>query len=175
MQKQSYAYWVFYSRDDLDVYAYTDDKEIADSFRKLRKPSLFYRKKRYFTNQDLYELHREYPGELLKWVDYKHAGTTIRFALTICEDATVNHISMMKAEIAIPSLIMSVPPAIFTPEIQKALKDVGYVKKYKEYAEGGPGKPFVPDFFCWFTHIYGFTIDWEGEGVDEIISILHCG
>lgn len=169
MREQRWTYYIFY-RDDGEVYAYTDDKELSKKFYTERSHQKFLYKHRDLSSKDIKELHEFYPEAVLKMVTLSN----VPLALTMMEQITVAQYTVHSEVVAIP-LIAKINPEIFTDRIQKALKVIGYVDAYNFYHNGGSNNIELDPLLV-FVHLYKDTLNWsKGGGLLESVSILLNG
>lgn len=163
MSKKRFKYTLFYHRKDLELYAYTDDKRLADGFESYRRKDIFIKKKKELTSEQLEDLHDEYSGGLLREVKYTIGNDEIPIVVTMLEEITVMNCCINAIESRLPRLVLSLPPNVFTKDMQSALADVGYISLW-DYVENKTktSLPITPNYIACFFYLYGDTISWNG-------------
>jgi hypothetical protein len=151
-------YYIFYTNDG-EIYAYTDNKSFAKSFKQQRNPKKFYLKKILLSSEDLKELHDYYPESVLMEQDFEVGSKIITMIVAMMEHVTILNYSVQCTTVNMP-VAAWVPPQIFESDITDALKEIGYVNAYGCTKGVCRFTPKVSLISC-FLYLYSNTINWE--------------
>lgn len=128
-------YWIYKLKNSNEIYAYTDDKNIALLFESQRNMKKFIKKKKELDRRGISFLAKEYRSNILKVCEYNTydniKNITYRLAVTENEDLSVKNLSFVIRHIDIKKQCIY-DTRIFNSDIRKALKILGYKTIYKE-------------------------------------------
>lgn len=128
-------YWIYKLLKDSDIYAYTDDKEIAKYFELQRNMKKFKKIKADISKEDINYLAKEYQLcklEIEELNTCNHSGNSIsicKIAMTGLEKLDIDNIGYTIKNVTLPSKA-TINPLIFNNKIYKALKTIGYTDIY---------------------------------------------
>ena len=146
-----------------NLYAYTDNMKYAKEFKKTRDMKKFHIKKYLVTSEELMNLTENYPPLYLNRYFYNTIDfssdhikmTKIPLVSTKCENIMVGNIenSILLQKVYNFAWIS---PSIFTNEIQKILKDIGYTTVHRVIRGIEKNEPDIRiDQLSIFIHEYG--------------------
>lgn len=172
--KTEYKYHLFYlihNDDDVELYAYTDDKKIAKRFKEERDMNKFICKVHYCNTTDIKRLHDEYPSCNLAIADgntkeRSQGSKKIKISLVMTSDEYHSIISEYDSLINVDfQTFARYSPLIFKKEIKHALKYIDYYRWYElfEAGESDVGMDYDIDIFEAFMVCYGKLLG----GVEE--------
>lgn len=162
MHGSSCKYTLFYSVDDGELYAYTDNRKFACKFRNTRKKNIFVEKRRKLTSKELRFLNEEYPGGLLKETHYKIGDLDFPIITTTMEYVTVLNWGVQVVEQELPLITMTISPKIFEDWVIDALDKIGYLALWRYITnQTSTSLPISPNYFMCFVHLYGKTLRWD--------------
>lgn len=166
MQEQRWTYYVYYTKDDLELYGYTDRKKVAKNFQMERDPSMFFRKKVELSSKDLAELHDAYSYAVIDM--WELSGVPL--ALTHMEYMTVmQHTTQLQITGA---AACSVTPDVFSDKLRRSLDRLGYSRLHALWKDGEYSDIAISPLLV-FLKLYGDTLNkTKGGGIFEIISLL---
>lgn len=160
--EKKYKYWVFYTRRDGNMYAYTDQKIIEELFRMMRRKDIFYEKTIRAGRNDLKELHNRYAiNQLELYKKFYLDKKQIIFPVTRLEKINIEH-RANQAMVDLAVIASSVPIEIFSKKIRKHLKCIGWDLFYEYYHGDKDIDIFTyvkPDLLKTFLTLYGDTIE----------------
>ena len=140
---KEYKYWMYYKIDSYDdtydLYAYTDDKVLADMFESQRNMKKFKRVVKKLDNKGVHDLAEDYQGMILqvfpiKFYDYDTKDVIpVKYALTTMEKLDFIYYSSNTSLTVYKNAWTN--PLIFNKEIRNALFELNYHKYYLYIAE----------------------------------------
>ena len=164
--KTEYKYHLFYlihNDDDVELYAYTDDKKIAKRFREERDMNKFIYKVHYCNNSDIRRLHDEYPSCNLAIAEGStkkrgQGSKEMKISLVMTDNEYHSIISEYDSLINLDfQTFARYSPLIFKKEIKHALNYIDYYHWYElfEAGESDVGMDYEIDIFEAFMVYYG--------------------
>ena len=149
-------YYLFYLRDTLSLYAYTDQKDLSDIFQMHRDMRKFIFKKMKLTSDDLKELSEEVPDKLLILYNFGKNNYKVQIPITQCEKLNMEHYVNQALCVDLFLIAERINPEIFQKEMRKALKTLKWDEYYKEYHEviTKVDTGFAPDYLQCFLTLY---------------------
>lgn len=141
---KTYKYWLYYKIDEdnsesYDLYAYTNDKSISETFENQRNMSKFRRVIKKMTPKDIHDLAENYQCMIVEMVPVEFydrendESYTVQYALTTTEKLDFIYY-MSNTSISVYKNSWT-NPLIFNDEIQKALFNLNYYKYYLHIAD----------------------------------------
>lgn len=127
---KTYDYWLFYKKDDNDLYAYTDSKELSKLFKSQRNMKIFRYEKVDLTKDEVADLATKENDKILEESELKYSdnGTIGSIKLVVTKMEKYSVISESADLIACDVYKYAwVNPYIFKDEIVKSLKKLKYL------------------------------------------------
>lgn len=170
LRDKLYKYWFFYSKDTNELYAYTDDKNLANGFESQRDMNKFIKVKKKISRSLVNDLARDYDGEYLLeggmrvYDSVTKETSECKLVVTKIEWITVSStgFSFVNEEIY---RYCWLSPHVFNDEIFNALKVVGYndihnvlVRTENDNDINDPFDYIIPDDLGIFLKYYGETM-----------------
>jgi len=127
---KTYKYYLFYLNKDNSLYAYTDSKELAESFMSQRNHDKIHMKKMNITKDDVNYLARHEQNKILientylAFIRNKNMKIYFKWTVTVSEDLMVNSL-ISQATINIYNNAWY-PIEIFNKDVREALIHLGY-------------------------------------------------
>ena len=162
MKSKLKKHYLFYMKNELELYAYTEDPDLAKAFEDLRDMKKFYKKEVSLNSserKELFDLHSEC---LLSIYPLKGPSSEeFPMPMTSLENLCVTSRASNLLVVQLP-LTSEINPIIFTEEIGDALRLLGYHDLYKyshdPEASGTLSKIFEVNTFYIFLEMYGDTL-----------------
>ena len=129
-KNNTYKYYLFYLNNDNSLYAYTDSKELAESFMSQRNHDKIHMKKMNITKDDVNYLAKYEQNKILIEKTYlafirdKNTKIYFKWIVTMSEDLMVNSL-ISRATINIYNNAWY-PIEIFNKDVREALIHLGY-------------------------------------------------
>lgn len=144
------------------MYAYTDDKILADLFRLMRRKDLFYEKKVFASKDDLYDLHNRYAiNQIELYRKFRIDRNEIHFPITRLEKINIEH-KANQTMVDLSVMVSDIPLSIFKPKLRRCLEQLGWGILYDEYhgvSDILTEKYIKPDLLKTFLYMYGDTLE----------------
>lgn len=158
LKNERYRYTLFYRKDTGELYAYTDNKILAKSFKLTRKESIFIIEQKMLSSSDLKDIYNNIPDTLILPYRFDIGKTTIILPITMREKLELEHTVSQVTTVSI-YLAASINPEIFTSKIQEILKKLNYVNIYKDCNSSRyNSESLKADFLTCFLTLYGDTM-----------------
>ena len=159
-EKMKYIkYYFIFLIENRKLYAYTDNKEIFENFKKTRDMNLFYVKKIMMTSKDIRVLFEEdYNYNILMNYKFKQNGVEIVFPITKLECQNIENYSNRIAYVDIYTHT-EISPNIFKKDMQILLRNLGYYEAKEYYEDGKKTSNILPDYLTSFLTFYIFSIN----------------
>ena len=150
-------YFLFFSKDTNELYAWTNDTRIKKEFLSIRKKELFHMRQLFLSKKDVKHLHEEKAENMLSEYCF---NDFITFPITNIEKISIESFGNKTAVISIFGCV-NINPKIFNDEVQEILEAIGYKSAYNYYENGKPmyHSIFRADFLSCFIHIFGYTLE----------------
>lgn len=125
----------FYGSDMYDVYAFTDNKDIAKKFKSTRNMKIFFEKKIKLNREEMNNLIRHHMISELKMyegisIDKKHKSYYFELPLTLREKETCDSLSSLYTNEYIYRYVWN-DASVFKDKYYYALKSLSYVSLHK--------------------------------------------
>lgn len=170
LKDKLYKYWFFYSKDTNEIYAYTDNKNLADGFEKQRDMNKFIKIKKKISRSLVNDLAKDYNGEYLldKYLrSYDHDTKEVNdcnIIMTNIEWITVSSIGFSFVNEDIYKYCW-LSPYVFNDDVFNALKYIGYndlhnvlVRTVEDDNTNDPYDYIMADDLGIFLKYYGKTM-----------------
>lgn len=171
IEEKLYKYYFYYIKSDNDkpeLYAYTDNKELAKEFEIQRNMEIFSRVKHKLTRKALNDLVKEYPELSLELVtgytknnSYKSDSVEFHLVMTNVEKMSIisEYDNVINAKLW---ALTQNDPRLFNKDIKKALSYIDYEYGYANYFSSNPEL---------ISRYYDYICDYEMDLFGVFISI----
>lgn len=157
-KSNSYKYFLFYSKKNGELYAYTDKEILAKGFNATREHNMFVATDKMLTSSELKEIYDMAPDTLLEPYKFKMGKNDIVLPITLREKLQLEHTITQTLEVSI-YMSARIDPNLFTEKIQHSLQVLKYVDIYKEYHSGEYSiTNLTPDPITCFLSLFGDTM-----------------
>lgn len=155
-------YWIYILNKDGDIYAYTDDKELAKKFESQRNMKKFKKIKKNISKKEINELANEYQLCKLELVELDTKGnngySSCNIAMTGIEHMDISNVGYTLKYVTLPKTAV-VNPLIFNKKIYDALKTIGYNDIYPTLPFDTPKDYYIKlDMLMIFIQNFGKTL-----------------
>ena len=155
-------HYLFYLRNGLELYAYTEDPKLAEAFEDLRDMRRFYKKEVSLTSAERKELFDQHSECLLSFYRLKGPSCVeYPMPMTSLENLCVTSRASNLLVVQLP-LTSEINPVIFNEEVGDLFRSLGYHDLYKyshdPSASGTLSEIFDVNTFYIFLEMYGDTL-----------------
>ena len=162
MKLKPKKHYLFYLKDELELYAYTEDPKLAEAFEELRDMRRFYKKEVLLTSFERKELFEQHPECVLSvyrlkgpsCVEYPIPMTSLE---NLCVTSRASNLLIVQLPLA-----SEINPMIFTKGVGDLFRSLGYHDLYKyshdPTASGTLSEVFDVNTFYIFLEMYGDTL-----------------
>lgn len=155
---KEYKYYFFYLKENGNLYAYTNRKNMAKVFHETREKSIFIYKKEMLTSSDLKNINEEEPDCLIEAYKFYLGKNEIILPITLREKLQLEHTINQALSVSI-YCCATISPEIFTKEIKDCLYKIHYTDIYDEYHFGNFNiTRLTPDYLTCFLSLFGNTM-----------------
>lgn len=159
MKEKLTRHYLFYLRNELELYAYTEDPNLAKSFEDLRDMEKFYKKEVSLTSSDRKELFDQHSECLLSLYQLKGPRCEeYPMPMTSLENLCVTSRASNLLVVQLP-LTSEINPIIFNEEVGNLFRKLGYHDLYRyshdPAASGTLSQVFEVNTFYIFLEMYG--------------------
>ena len=155
---KTHKYYLFYLKEDGNLYAYTNEKVLAKAFHETREKSIFIYKEEMLTSSDLKDIYEETPDVLIEPYKFQLGKTDLIIPITSREKLQLEHTVIQTLSTSI-YCCATIPPDIFSSKIKECLEEIQYTDIYKEYHSGGFNLTrLAPDYLTCFLNLFGHTM-----------------
>lgn len=154
-------HYLFYQKNSLELYAYTESHRLAKGFEAVRDMEKFYKKEVVITPEERKALFEEHQESLLSMQKLKGIGEDYPMVMTSMEWLCVESRASNLLIVQLP-LLTEINPMIFTEEYLDAFRILGYTDVYKyshdPNADYSLWSIFAPNTLFIFLELYGDTL-----------------
>jgi hypothetical protein len=168
-----YKYYFFYLKTEgykPELYAYTDNKELADEFEIERNMDLFVKKKHKITRGAVNDLAQEYPELAIELIDgvtksNDNISHTVKFSMAVTAVERMSIVTEFNNVVFYQLLsLSSIDPRAFKPSIQKSLNIIDYTYNYYTYHLEASIPDDVYEYqYCYDMDLFGVFVNLYGK------------